>query len=94
MGHAHLARAVVELLQIRKTPSGAHRVLHGAPEAFDGIEVMATMGREAMAAKLALIVVEGCVKRVRPMAPTAINAHHHLCLGFAEGGHDLMEILA
>ena len=45
MGHEHVACAVVELMQIGKTPSGADRVLHDAPEAFNGIEVMATMGR-------------------------------------------------
>ena len=44
MGHEDLARALVELMQIGKTPSGADRVLHHAPETFDGIEVMATMG--------------------------------------------------
>ena len=45
MRHESLARAVVELMQIRKTSSGPNRVLQHAPEAFDGIEVMATMGR-------------------------------------------------
>jgi hypothetical protein len=37
MGHEHLTRAVVELRQVRKTPSGANRVFHDAPEAFDVI---------------------------------------------------------
>jgi hypothetical protein len=45
MGHEHVSRALVELMQIKKTPSGADHVLHHPPEAFDGIEVMATMGR-------------------------------------------------
>src|SRR5262250_1012367 len=45
MGHEHVACALIELMQIRKTPSGAERVFHDAPEAFDGIEVMTTMGR-------------------------------------------------
>jgi hypothetical protein len=44
MGHEHVSRALVELLQMRKTPSGADRVFHDAPEAFDRIEVMAAMG--------------------------------------------------
>ena len=44
MGHEHLARAVVELMQIRKAPTGADCVLHHAPKAFDGIEVVPTMG--------------------------------------------------
>jgi hypothetical protein len=47
-----------------------------------------------MEAKLSMVVVEGRVELVRPMEPTAIDDHHHLFLGFAEGRHDLMEILA
>ena len=45
MGHEHLSRALVELMQIRQTPSGTDRVLHHAPEAFDRVEMMPTMGR-------------------------------------------------
>jgi len=45
MGHEYLARALVELMQSRKTSSGADRVLQDAPEAFNRIEVMATTGR-------------------------------------------------
>jgi len=45
LGPEHLAGALVELMQSRKPSSGADRVLHDAPEAFNGIEVMATMGR-------------------------------------------------
>jgi hypothetical protein len=45
MGHEHLARALIELMQIGKTPSGPNRVLQHAPEAFDRIEMVATMSR-------------------------------------------------
>ena len=45
MRHEYLTCALVELMEIGKTSSGADCVLHDAPEAFDGIEVMATMGR-------------------------------------------------
>jgi hypothetical protein len=45
MGHEHVSRALVELMQIRKTPSGADRVFHRPPETFDGIEVVTTVGR-------------------------------------------------
>jgi len=45
MGHEYLARALVKLMQIGKTPSRSNAVLHHAPEAFDGVEVVATMGR-------------------------------------------------
>ena len=43
VGHEHVARALIELMQIGKTPSGADRVLHHAPEAFDRVEVVPTM---------------------------------------------------
>ena len=44
MRHEHAARALVELMEIGKTPSGADPVLHHAPKAFDGVEVVPTMG--------------------------------------------------
>jgi len=47
-----------------------------------------------MEAKLAVVVVEGRVQLVRPMDPAPIDDHHDLFPGFAEGRHDLMEILA
>src|SRR5919198_1651696 len=47
-----------------------------------------------MEAQLALIVSEGCVQLVRPMDAAAIDDHHDLFLGFPEGGHDLVHILA
>jgi hypothetical protein len=47
-----------------------------------------------MEAQLALIVVEGRVQLVRPMDAATIDDHHDLFASFAEGGHDLMEILA
>jgi len=45
MGHEYLACALGKLLQIGKTPSCSNAVLPHAPEAFDGVEVMTTMGR-------------------------------------------------
>ena len=45
MGHEHVARALIELMQSRKTSSGTDHVFHHAPEAFDRIEVVPTMGR-------------------------------------------------
>ena len=44
MRHEHLACALVELMEIGKTSSGANGVLHHPPEAFDGVEVVPTMG--------------------------------------------------
>jgi len=45
MRHQDLACAVVQQLEIGKTPPRANAVLHHAPEAFNGIEVVPTMGR-------------------------------------------------
>jgi hypothetical protein len=47
-----------------------------------------------MEAQLVVVVLKGRVELVRPMHPTAIDDHHDLFAGFAEGGHHLMEILA
>ena len=44
MRHEYAACALVELLQIGKAPSRADPVLQHAPEAFDGIEVVAANG--------------------------------------------------
>ena len=93
MGPEYLAGALVELRQSRKTSSGADRVLHDAPEACNGIEVMATMGREEMEAQRAVVVLQGRSELVGPMNPTAIDDHHDLCAELAERRHDLMDIL-
>jgi hypothetical protein len=45
MRHEHPAGALVELVKIAKTSPSADRILHHPPEAFNGIEVMATVGR-------------------------------------------------
>ena len=92
--YKYLARALVKLMQIGKTPSRADRVLHHAPEAFDRIEVVATVGRQHRESSLAVGVVECGVELVRPMDPAAIDDPHDLCPGCAEAGHHLMEILA
>jgi len=47
-----------------------------------------------METQLALIVVEGRLKLMRSMDPAAIDDHHDVFAGFAEGRHHLMEILA
>src|SRR5215475_8889899 len=82
MRHEHLAGALVELRQIGKASSSADGVLHHPPEAFDGIEMVAPMGRQAMEAKLILIVVEGRVKLMRPMNATAVDYHDDLFASF------------
>src|SRR5215831_7145867 len=72
MGHEHASRAVVELMQIRKTPSGPDGVLHHAPEAFDRIEMVPTMGREEVEAKVPVVVGESRIELVRPVEPAPV----------------------
>src|SRR5215510_6941081 len=81
-------------MEIGKTPSGADGVLHHPPEAFNGVEVVPTMGGQKMEPHLVVVVSECRVELGRPMDSTAIDDHDDLFAGFAEGGHDLMEILA
>jgi len=52
MSHEYTARALVELTQIGKTPSGTDPVFHHAPEAFNRIEVVAAPRWQAMQPKL------------------------------------------
>ena len=59
MFHEDSTRAMVELMQIGKTPSGTEPVFHHAPEAFNRIEVVAAPGRQEMQAKL-LVPVHQC----------------------------------
>ena len=44
MGYEHPACALVELLEVANTSPGADGVLPHPPEAFDGVEVVPTMG--------------------------------------------------
>ena len=87
-------RALIELMQVGKTPSGTDPVLHHAPEAFNRIEVVATMRRQEMQPKLLLPVGQRRRELVRPMDATAVGHHDHLFAGTAKEGHHLMDVLA
>ena len=92
--HEHLARALVELMQIGKAPSGANPVLHHTPEAFNGIQVVTTVGWKQMQPKLFVPVGQRRRERFRPVDATAVGDHDDLFSGMAKEGHHLMEILA
>jgi hypothetical protein len=94
MCHKHLAGARIELRERGKPSSCTDSILHHPPEAFDGVEVMATVGRQEMEVELALVVSKSRVKLMRPMEPAPIDDHDDLFAGFAEDRHDLMDILA
>ena len=90
----HATRALIELMQIGKTPSSANPVLHHAPEAFNRIEVMATMRRQEIQPKLLVPVCQRRRELVRPMDATAVGHHDHLFAGVTKEGHHLMDVLA
>ena len=94
MFHEDSTRAVVELMQIGKTPSGAHPILQHAPEAFNRIEVMTTVGLQEMQPKLLVPVGQRRRALFRPVDATAVGDHDHLFAGVAKEGHHLMDILA
>jgi hypothetical protein len=94
MCHEHLAGALVELRESVETSSGAHRLFPRPPEACNGDEVVPTVGREHLERPLALVVLQGRVELVRPMAPTASDPHEDRCPGGAKEAHHLMEIVA
>jgi hypothetical protein len=92
--HEHSACALVELMQIGKTPSGANPVLHHTPEAFNGIQVVTTVGWKQMQPKLFVPVSQRRRELFRPVDATAVGDHDDLFPGVAKEGHHLMDILA
>ena len=94
MRHEHLARALVEPMQIGKTPSSADPVFHHAPKTFNGIEVVATMGWQEMQPKLLMPVCQCRRELFRPMDATAVDDHDDLLPSVTKEGHHLMDILA
>ena len=94
MGHEDLPGALIELLEISKTPSSSNPLLHHPPKAFDGIEVVATMRWQEMQPKLLVPVGQRRRELVRPVDATAVGHHDHLFAGVAKEGHYLMDILA
>jgi hypothetical protein len=94
MFHEYSTRALVELMQIGKTPSGADPVLQHTPEAFNRIEVVPTVGRQEMQPKLLAPVRQRRRELFRPVAATAVGHHDHLFASVAKESHHLMDILA
>ena len=95
MSHEYATRALVELMQIGKTASGANPILHDAPEAFNGIEMVSAplQARDATETARAS-VVKYRHKLVRAVDTTAVGDHDHLFPRVVKEGHHLMDILA
>src|SRR3989454_11829774 len=86
--------ALVELMQIGKTPSSTDPILQHAPEAFKRIEVMPTVGRQEMPPTLLVPVCQRRRELFRPVDATAVGDHDHLFASVAKKGHHLMDIVA
>jgi hypothetical protein len=94
MRHEHAPRALVELMQIGKTPSCIDAVFQYAPKAFHGIEVMSTTGRQDMQPKLLAPMGQRRRQLMGPMDATAVDHHDDFLPGVAKEGHYLMDIVA
>jgi hypothetical protein len=94
MFHEYSTRALVELRQIGKTPSGTNPVLQHAPEAFNRIEVVTTVGWQEMQPKLLVPVCQRRRELFCPVEATTVGDHDHLFAGVVKEGHHLMDILA
>src|SRR5262245_19668266 len=93
MCHEHATHAPVELLEIRKTAPTPELVLQDTPAAFNGIEIMPASGGPELSPKSSRPMGQRRGQRVRPVAATAVDDHHHLFPRGGKGGHDLMDRL-
>jgi hypothetical protein len=57
MGHEHLAGSLVKLMQNSEPTSRSNDFFHPSPEAFNGIKVVATVGRWEMQFEFILIQI-------------------------------------
>jgi hypothetical protein len=78
MVHQHAAHALIKVLEVGKTPSGSNSVLQHAPETFNGIEMMSASRGQKIQLQLLVPVRKRRGELVRPMDPTAIDAHDDL----------------
>jgi len=77
MVHEHAMRALTELMEVRKTPSGTDLLLHHALEAFDGVEVVAAAGGQDLQAQAPLPMGQRRGEGVRKEVGTYIACVTH-----------------
>ena len=94
MVHQHAAHALIELLEVGKTPSGPDPVLQHAPEPFTGMQMVPTARWQTMQMQLLVPVRKRRRELVRPMDATAIPHHAHLFPCAATERHHLRDIVA
>jgi len=71
-------------MEVGKTPSSSDLLLQHAPEAFHGIEVMATSRWQAMPPKLRVPVGQRRRERGRAVNAAAVDHHDHRFPGGAK----------
>jgi hypothetical protein len=76
MGHTHVAGTLGERRAIAQPSSRANGVLQHPPEAFDRVEMVATMCRQAVETTCAVVVVVGRIELMRSLDPVAVDDHH------------------
>jgi hypothetical protein len=89
----HTAHALLELLEVRKTPPGPNPVLHHAPKTFDRIEMVFTARWQKMQTTLPVPVRKRRGELVRPMDPTAIDCHNDRFPGTTQDRPHVMDRL-
>jgi len=94
MVQQHAAHALLELLEVGKTPSGPNPGLHHAPETFDGMQMVSTSRWQKMQTKLLVPVRKRRRERVRPVDATAVDDHDHRLPRVAKERPQWMDILA
>jgi len=94
MVHEHAACALIELMEVGKTSSSSDLILHHAPEAFNGIEVMSTARWQEMQPKLLVPVGQRRRELMRSVNATAVDHHDDGFPGRTKMGHYLMNIVA
>ena len=92
--HESSARALVELVQSGKAPSGANLVLPHPLEAFNGMQGVTTVSREHIPPKLFVPVGQRRRELLRPVEATAVGDHDHLLARVAQAGQHWMAIVA
>jgi hypothetical protein len=94
MVHQYAAHALIELLEVGKTPSSPDLVLQHAPETCNRIQMVAASRGQKMPITRLMPARKRRRACVRPMAPTALDHHHDLLPRAAKEGHHLMDRLA
>jgi hypothetical protein len=94
MVHEYATHALIERLEVGKTPSGPDPVLHHAPETCKGMQMVSTARWQNMQLKLLVPVRKRRRELVRPMDATALDHPDDRFPRAAKERHPLMDIVA